>query len=184
MSIFVLMPTRFLVSSALLVAFALAARGADGSGKAAHIVVVVWDGMRPDLISSGNAPTLSALARAGVIFKRNHAAYPSSTNVNGAVLATGVTPGHNGVIANLEFRPSIDPTKPFDTSDFPALDGNPEINAKHLAGPTIAEILQAAGHWTAVAGAKPVAQFFDRSRMRTSEAAKRVDRHLPREDSP
>ena len=95
------MPTCFLVSTALLVASAIAASGANNSGKADHVVVVVWDGMRPDLITTGNAPTLSALVRAGVIFKRNHAAYPSSTNVNGAVLATGVTPGHNGVIANL-----------------------------------------------------------------------------------
>ena len=42
-----------------------------------------------------------------------------------------------------------------------------------LAVPTIPEILQAAGHWTAVAGSKPVAQFFDRARTRTSEAAKK-----------
>src|SRR5262245_43494088 len=146
MSIFALIPTRFLVSTAFLVASAIAACGANDSGKAAHVVVVVWDGMRPDLIATGNAPNLSALMRAGVIFKRNHAAYPSSTNVNGAVLATGVTPRHNGVIANLEFWPAIDPAKPFDTSDFPALDENPEINAKHLVAPTIAEILQAAGH--------------------------------------
>lgn len=173
MSIFALMPTGFLVSTALLVASATAACGANDSGKAAHVVVVVWDGMRPDLITPRNAPTLSALVRAGVIFKRNHAAYPSSTNVNGAVLATGVTPGHNGVIANLEFWPAIDPSKPFDTSDFPALDGNLQINAKYLGVPTIVEILQAAGHWTAVAGAKPVAQFFDRSRTRTNEAAKK-----------
>ncbi len=160
-------------ATALLISSAIFACGADESGKATHVVVVVWDGMRPDLITAGNAPTLSALLRAGVTFKRNHAAYPSSTNVNGAVFATGVTPAHNGIIANLEFWPSIDPAKPFDTSDFPALDRNPEINAKHLRTPTIAEILQAAGHWTAVAGAKPVAQFFDRSRARTGESAKK-----------
>jgi arylsulfatase A-like enzyme len=165
------MPIRFLAFATLLLGSAPIACEADDSEKAAHVVVVVWDGMRPDLITSENTPTLSALVRSGVIFKRNHAAYPSSTNVNGAVLATGVTPGHSGIIANLEFWPAIDPLKPFDTSDFPALDRNPEINAKHLGASTVAEILHTAGHWTAVAGAKPVAQFFDRSRRRTSEAA-------------
>ncbi len=167
------MPGRFLVAALLFISFC-AARGAEERGKADHVVVVVWDGMRPDLVTEKNAPTLFALARDGVFFKNNHAAYPSSTNVNGAVLATGVSPGHNGIVANMEFRPAIDPAKPFDTSDFPALDGSdPQVAAKHLAVPTISEILQGAGRWTAVAGSKPVAQFFDRARTRTSDAAKK-----------
>jgi arylsulfatase A-like enzyme len=167
------MPLRFLVAVALCLLPAASFAG-EKTGKAEHVVVVVWDGMRPDFVTDQNTPTLSALARSGVFFKRNHAAYPSSTNVNGAVLATGATPAHNGIVANLEFRPGIDPAKPFDTSDFPALDGtDPQITAKFLAAPTIAEILQAAGHWTAVAGSKPVAQFFDRARTRTSAAAKK-----------
>ncbi len=168
------MRSRFLLAAALLLHFVFGAHGADDRGKADHVVVVVWDGMRPDLVTEKNAPTLFALARSGVFFKNNHAAYPSSTNVNGAVLATGFSPGHNGIVANQEYRPEIDPAKPFDTSDFPALDGSdPQVVAKLLAVPTIPEILQAAGHWTAVAGSKPVAQLFDRARTRTSEAAKK-----------
>ena len=165
------MLTRLL---ALLLAFLALALTSEGKGQAEHVVVVVFDGMRPDLVTAENAPTLTELARSGVFFRNNHAAYPSSTNVNGAVIATGLTPGHNGVIANTEFRPAVDPAKPFDTSDFPALDGkDPQILARHLAVPTIAEIVQAAGNWTAVAGSKPVAQFFDRARVRTSEAARK-----------
>ncbi len=168
------MTSRFLFAVALLLPFACTARGAEDRGKAEHVVVVVMDGLRPDMVTEKNAPTLFALARSGVVFKRNHATYPSSTNVNGAVLATGVSPGKNGIVANQEFRPAIDPHKAFDTSDFPALDGNdPEVAAQLLRAPTIPEILQAAGHWTAVAGSKPVAQFFDRARTRTSEAAKK-----------
>ena len=168
------MPNRFLFAAALLLYFAFAARGADDRGKAEHVVVVVWDGMRPDMVTEKNSPTLFALARSGVVFKRNHAVYPSSTNVNGAVLATGVSPGKNGIVANQEFRPAIDPRKAFDTSDFPALDGSdPQVAAQLLRAPTIAEIVQAAGHWTAVAGSKPVAQFFDRARTRTTKAAKK-----------
>jgi len=30
-----------------------------------HVVVVVWDGMRPDFVSERNSPTLWKLARAG-----------------------------------------------------------------------------------------------------------------------
>ncbi len=167
------MPSRLLVAATLVLHLASVARGADDRGKAEHVVVVVWDGMRPEQVTKKNAPTLFALGRSGVVFKRNHAAYPSSTNVNGAVLATGVSPGKNGIIANQEFRPAIDPHKPFDTSDFPALDGpDPRVTAQLLQAQTIPEILHAAGHWTAVAGSKPVAQFFDRARTRTSAAAK------------
>ncbi|HEY3662722.1 MAG TPA: alkaline phosphatase family protein [Chthoniobacterales bacterium] len=168
------MPRRFLVAATVLLVTALVAHAADERGKATRVIVVVWDGMRPDLVTEKNAPILFALAHSGVFFKNNHAAYPSSTNVNGAVLATGVTPGRNGIIANQEFRPAIDPQKPFDTSDFPALDDNdPKVLANFIAAPTVPEILQGAGDWTATAGSKPVAQFFDRARTRTTDAARK-----------
>ena len=138
--------------------------------KVEHVVVVVWDGMRPDFAQSKYAPTLAALAHDGVFFKDNHSSYPTSTNVNGAVLATGDYPGHNGIISNQEYRPEIDPLRKFDTSDFAALDAvDGKINAKYLAAATVAEIVQKAGYRTAVAGSKPVAQLADRARKRRHE---------------
>ena len=47
-----------------------------------HVVIVVWDGMRPDLVSEQNTPMLWKLAREGVTFRNHHAAYPSATMVN------------------------------------------------------------------------------------------------------
>ncbi len=158
----------------LLLASTGAAFAAPDHGEAEHIVVVVWDGMRPDFVNNDNCLTLAALARSGAVFKNNHAAYPSSTNVNGAVLATGLEPGRNGIIANLEFRPEINPQKPFDTSDFPALDAaDAKLSPNYLAAPTIAELVQRAGYRTAIAGSKPVAQLFDRARQRESEAGRK-----------
>ena len=143
------------------------------AGTAEHVVLVVWDGMRPDLVNDRNTPTLAALARRGVIFKKNHAAYPSATNVNGVVLATGNEPAHNGVISNQEFRAEIDPQKTFDTSDFPALNQiDAPISAKYITALTVAEIIQKAGYRTAIAGSKPVVQLLDRSRRRETRAAK------------
>jgi arylsulfatase A-like enzyme len=168
------MPLRLILATALLFVSTAASPAIGEQGKAGHIVMVVWDGMRPDFINNRNTPTLASLARSGVFFRNNRAAYPSSTNVNGAVLATGLEPGHNGVIANQEFRSEVDAHKPFDTADFTALDAaDGRINARHLATPTIAELVQQTGYRTAIAGAKPVAQFFDRSRRRESEAARR-----------
>src|SRR5882724_2555528 len=73
-----------------------------------HVVVVVWDGMRPDFVSEENTPALWKLAHEGVIFRNHHAVYPSATMVNGTALVTGVYPGHSGVIANHDYRPEID----------------------------------------------------------------------------
>src|SRR5690348_9377116 len=80
-----------------------------------HVVLVVWDGMRPDFVSETNTPALYALASRGVFFKSNHCVYLSSTEVNGTALATGAYPQHSGVIANAEFRPDVDPRGPVAT---------------------------------------------------------------------
>jgi predicted AlkP superfamily pyrophosphatase or phosphodiesterase len=73
-----------------------------------HVVVIVWDGMRPDFVSEENTPALWKLAREGVIFRNHHAVYPSATIVNGTAMVTGVYPGHSGLTANHEYRPEID----------------------------------------------------------------------------
>src|SRR5690349_20544512 len=76
----------------LLIGFAAAlAYGWPGraiAGLAEHVVVVVWDGMRPDFVTREFTPTLDALARRGVFFRNHHSSYVSSTEVNGAALAT------------------------------------------------------------------------------------------------
>src|SRR5256884_1349242 len=82
-----------------------------------HVVLVVWDGMRPDFVTERYAPTLNQLARDGVRFRNHHAVYPTATDVNGAALATGAYPNHNDLFANLAFRKAINPRQPVDTGD-------------------------------------------------------------------
>ena len=166
------MQLRCFIVAALL-PFVLNASAAPGEhGKAEHFVIVVWDGMRPDFITPEQAPTLWALARDGVFFRQNHPVFPSSTNVNGAAIATGDYPGHNGIIANQEFRSEIDPHKPFDTSDFPGLNEGGRISRSFIAIPTFVEDFHKVGIRTAIAGSKPVAQLFDRSRIRENAIAR------------
>src|SRR5690349_11671119 len=81
------------------------------AGKAQHVVVVVWDGLRPDFVTQEFTPTLYKLGREGVVFPKHHPVYLSATEVNGTALATGMYPAHSGIIANKEFRPSINPLK-------------------------------------------------------------------------
>jgi len=136
---------------------------AEASSESRHVVLVVWDGMRPDFVSEQNTPTLWRLAKDGVVFHNHHAVYLSATNVNGTALATGVYPGHSGIIANHEYRPAIDKQKPIDVEIPEVVQKGDEISGgKYIAVPTIAELVQAAGRQTAIATAKTVGLLLDR----------------------
>jgi arylsulfatase A-like enzyme len=128
-----------------------------------HVVVVVWDGMRPDFVSEENAPTLWKLSREGVIFRNHHAVYPSATNVNGVALVTGVYPGHSGLIANHDYRSKIDRKRSVDV-EVPAVvqKGDELSGGKYISCSTIPELVQRAGGRTVIASAKTVGLLLDR----------------------
>jgi arylsulfatase A-like enzyme len=128
-----------------------------------HVMVVVWDGMRPDFVSKENTPALWKLAQEGVIFRNHHAIYPSATNVNGTALVTGVYPGDSGVIANYEYRPEIDRKHPI-AVEIPGVveKGDQLSGGKYISFPTIAELVQKAGGRTATATTKTVGLLLDR----------------------
>lgn len=120
-----------------------------------HVVLVVWDGMRPDFVNVTNTPTLYALSKQGVFFAHNHPVYVSSTEVNGTALATGDYPQHSGIIGNREFHPEIDPLMPFGTDSLDAM-RKADGHGHYLNTATIAQILQQQGRHTMIAGTKPV----------------------------
>jgi arylsulfatase A-like enzyme len=128
-----------------------------------HVVVVVWDGMRPDFVSEKTTPTLWQLAREGVTFRNHHPVYPSATMVNGAALVTGVYPGKNGVIANYDYRPEIDRRRAINVESPAAVSKGDELSGgKYISVPTISELVQRAGGRTAIASAKTVGLLLDR----------------------
>ncbi len=137
---------------------------AGAAGKASHVVLIVWDGMRPDFISKENTPTLFETSQQGVTFLHHHPVYVSSTEVNGTALATGVYPGQSTIIANIEFRPSIDPRVPIETQSVRAVRKGDDLSQGHyLAFPTVSEILHENGLRTVVAGSKGIALLHDRA---------------------
>jgi arylsulfatase A-like enzyme len=155
------------VARFLLVAAALSAAVAHGETEARpndrHVVVVVWDGMRPDFVSETNTPALWKLSQEGVTFKQHHSVYVTATNVNGTAMATGVFPNRNGILANREFRPAIDPRSVFENADPAIIKKADEVTGgKYVAAPTIAEVVRAAGRKTAIVGTKSVAFLHDR----------------------
>ena len=128
-----------------------------------HVVIVVWDGMRPDFVSEQNTPALWKLAQSGVIFQNHHSVYPSATVVNGIAINTGVYPSRSGILANHDYRPEIDAKKSIDLENAAVVRRGDELSAgKYLGVPTIAELVQKDGRKTAIATAKTVGLLFDR----------------------
>src|SRR6266404_9180908 len=132
----------------------LAAQALDQSR---HVVVVVWDGMRPDFVSEQNTPALWKLSHGGVIFRSHHSVYPSATMVNGTALVTGIYPGKNGIIANHVYRADIDPRHTIDVELPPVVKKGDELSGgKYISAPTIAELVQRTGGRTVIAATKTV----------------------------
>src|SRR6476660_2706061 len=128
-----------------------------------HVVVVVWDGMRPDFVTEQNSPTLWKLAREGTTFRNHHAVYPSATMVNGTAMMTGAYPGRSGIIANHVYRPDIDPHHAVDVELSPTVNKGDELSGgKYVAVPTIADLVERAGARSVIAAAKTVGLLLDR----------------------
>ena len=153
-----------MVSALLLFGFS---RPAHADGVSQHVIIIAWDGLRPEMVTASNTPTLFKLAQTGTTFSRHHAVYPSTTEVNGTALATGMYPENSGIIGNREFRPAISSTEPFATESVSAIrKGDELMSGKYLAVQTIYERLQQRGDFTVVAGTKPIALIPDRSAHR------------------
>ena len=138
-----------------------------------RIVVVVWDGMRPDFVSARNTPVLWKLAQSGVAFRKNRSVYLSATNVNGTALVTGMYPDHTGLIANHEFRPEIDRWKPVDVENPGVVRRGDQLShGKYIAAPTIADLVQRAGGKTVIAAGKTVGLLLDRRPVSAENAVR------------
>jgi len=97
-------------SIAALAAILLAARAVLANGTPGRIVILmVWDGMRPDFVDAHDTPNLEALETAGVRFARHHSVFPTVTLVNAAAMATGGDPASDGVFGDAMYlAPALD----------------------------------------------------------------------------
>lgn len=75
--------------------------------RCARVLLVGWDGMRPDLVSPERTPNLHALIGRGTRFARSTAVFPSETRPNNATIGTGTQPGRHGITANYLRAPEI-----------------------------------------------------------------------------
>src|SRR5213596_2294351 len=160
---------QFSIAVASVCWFCALVCGAQPANQSHRVVVVVWDGMRPDFVSEHNTPALWKLSREGVTFRNHHSVYPSATMVNGTAIVTGLYPGENGIIANHVYRQEIDPRHAIDV-EIPSVvsKGDDLSGGKYISVPTIAEFIQRARGRTVIAAAKTVGLLLGRHVQRGS----------------
>jgi len=101
---------RYVLATALLVgcgddATTVGPPDAGATGDAHKVIVMVWDGLRPDSVTMSDTPNLVALGARGVTFKDNHSTYPTFTMMNAASFATGSRPAQTGFYGNTFWAP-------------------------------------------------------------------------------
>ena len=117
----------------------------SGASRTERIVVVVWDGMRPDCVTPELTPHLHAFAAGGATYRRAVGIFPAVTRTTTASFSTGSYPNAHGVIANLFVGPPGD-RAPLDTGERAALERlRPGNDGRLLPVPTLAGALAAAG---------------------------------------
>lgn len=69
------------------------------------VIVMVWDGLRPDSVTQADTPNLLSMGAEGVVFDDNHSTYPTFTMMNAASFATGSRPAQTGFYGNTFWVP-------------------------------------------------------------------------------
>ncbi len=139
--------------------------------KAEHVILVVWDGMRPDFINAENTPNLQALVQRGHLLREqpfvlaDHNRSERHGAGHGRLSRPQSRGREPGVPAGTSIRGG-----PVHTEDPATIRKGDELTGgKYLGVMTVAEIARQAGQTTAVAGTKPVAQLHDRQSERPAE---------------
>jgi arylsulfatase A-like enzyme len=110
------------------------------------ILLVVWDGLRPDMISPERTPFLARMRGEGTCCAASHCVFPTATRINAAALSTGCRPGRHGIVDNELYVPAIDPLQPFSCADARLLQRMADLEGERLVSvPTLGELLRDGG---------------------------------------
>ena len=145
---------RRAVACALLVGAAsvLTAAGAGQGTPRLRALVIVVDGLRPDLITPARTPHLAALGARGVVSRAHHSLVPTVTRVNASALVTGTRPESHGILDNTIYLPAVDSGRALNTGDGELMRRADSVLAGQLLKvPTLPDLLAAHGKRMAVA---------------------------------
>lgn len=138
------------------------------------VIIVVWDGLRPDAIKPADTPNLARLRDSGAEFTDNHSTYPTFTMMNSASFATGAFPDLTGYYGNVVWQPTatgsdsggkpVDYRQPVFSEDYAILDALKGSRKALLGAETMFAAAQAAGMATATVGKNGAAYLQDSGR--------------------
>jgi hypothetical protein len=118
-----------------------------------RVVLVVFDGLRPDHITPARTPRLHALSTRGVMSFQHHSLFPTVTRVNASALATGTGPSGHGILDNSIYLPTV-ADRVLNTGEAPdMLLADSVLGGRLLTAPTIGSRLRDAGMRMMVASA-------------------------------
>jgi arylsulfatase A-like enzyme len=138
------------------------------------VILIVWDGLRPDVIDASVAPNLAHLRDAGVDFTEHHSTYPTFTMMNSASLASGAYSDLTGYYGNVVWQPDasghdsagkpVDYLQPVYSEDYAVLDGLKRSRKELLFTDTLFDAAHAAGLPTVAMGKSGAAYMQDTGR--------------------
>jgi predicted AlkP superfamily pyrophosphatase or phosphodiesterase len=136
-------------------------------GRGRIVVLMVWDGLRPDFVTQRDTPNLFRLAREGVRFDKHHSIFPTLTMVNATALATGAPPGVNGLEGNNFYLPPSAETPKGQMVNAEGakailnLNGSNEFKGRLIGLDTIAQEVAREGGYVGVIGKQGPTAVFD-----------------------
>lgn len=68
--------------------------------KRQRVLIVVFDGLRPEFVTPELMPNLHAFASGGVRYVNSRSTFPTETRVNQSAVITGCYPSRHGIVAN------------------------------------------------------------------------------------
>jgi len=122
--------------------------------EAPRVLIVCFDGLRPDMATPGLMPNLTAFAASGVRFDDSRATFPSETRVNQAALVSGCYPARHGIVGNRFLDPVAAPGTVLNTGDETQLAAaDRRLDGRLMEVPVLGEVLARHGMRLAVISA-------------------------------
>lgn len=114
--------------------------------RASRVVVCVFDGLRPDMVTPDRMPKLAAFIASSQNFPEARTVFPSMTRVATSSIATGAYPVRHGIVGNAFYYPEV--TRDFVLDVSKAEDialAEKQLGGRFLTADTFADALAAAG---------------------------------------
>jgi predicted AlkP superfamily pyrophosphatase or phosphodiesterase len=109
-------------------------------------LIVIFDGLRPDYITSELMPNVYKLKQEGSYGNQHHSVFPTVTRVNASSYATGSYPEQHGLMGNTVYFPKVNKTKGLNTGDAAQLEqASHSVAGNLLTAISFGEIMQAQG---------------------------------------